>query len=284
MKYKTILVTGGCGFIGSSLLGLLSSRNKYKLYSLDNYSVGTSKNHVSGVTYIGSDTQNIEEYNWVNPDLVFHLGEYSRVSTSLEDEQTVFQSNVIGTKKVIDYCINTKARLIYSASSTKFGDNGNNINASPYAFYKSMNVDSIINHSKWLGLDYSIAYFYNVYGKGQISEGKYSTVIGIFERLKRESKPLTVCSPGTQTRDFTHIDDIVSGLEIIMNKGSKEEYWLGTGNNYSIIEVANMFSDNIQMIPPRLGDRNNTEINLSSVLKLGWKAKVDLGDYIRSLD
>jgi len=65
-----------------------------------------------------------------------------------------------------------------------------------------------------------------------------------------------------------------------MNKGQKEEYWLGTGKNYSILEVAKMFSSSIEIIPSRPGERNKTEINLNSMIKLGWKAKMDLKDYI----
>ena len=269
--------------MGSALLRFLAATSQAKLFSLDNYSTGTSLNHTDGVTYIGRNTAEIEECDWVQPDVVFHFGEYSRISTSFEDESLVFDSNVIGTKRVIDYCMRNKCRLIYSASSTKFGDKGKNVNASPYAFYKSQNVQTIKNYSKWFGLDYSIAYFYNVYGPGQIEKGKYSTVIGIFERLKKEGLPITVCHPGTQTRDFTHIDDIVSGLEVIMNLGEKQEYALGTGISHSMLDVAKMFSDNIEMIPGRPGDRDNTEINLSNMIKLGWKANKKLEDYINSI-
>ena len=283
MNYETILVTGGAGFVGSAFLRHLSHSHCGKLYSLDDYSTGSSKNHHPGITYIGDKTENISDYDWVAPDVVFHFGEYSRVSTSFEDESTVFESNVIGTKRVVEYCLRNKSRLIYSASSTKFGDDGRNKSESPYAFYKSNNVDLVHNFSKWFGLEYSIAYFYNVYGPGQIEEGKYSTVIGIFEEQSRLSKPLTVCSPGTQKRDFTHISDIVLGLETIMDSGSQGEYWLGTGTTYSILEVAKMFSENIKMIPSRRGERENTVIKLDSMVKLGWKAKVNLEHYIGKL-
>ena len=173
--------------------------------------------------------------------------------------------------------------MIYSASSTKFGDKGENINKTPYAFYKSLNVQMIKNFHRWYDLDYTIIYFYNVYGPGQIEEGKYSTAIGIFERQHRSGQPLTVCQPGDQKRDFTHIEDIISGICLIMEKGCKSSYSLGTGKSYSILEIAKMFGDNIKMIPKRPGDRQDSLIDLNSMVDLGWKAKINIKDYIRSL-
>jgi len=284
VKYDKILVTGGAGFIGTALLKRLSSQfPDSTLYSLDNYSTGTAKNHISGVTYIGDLTENINNYSWIVPDIVFHFGEYSRVSTSFSDHKRVFDSNIIGTKMVLDFCSENQIRMIYSASSTKFGDQGKNVNKSPYAYYKSVNTETINNYRSWFDFDCSLTYFYNVYGPGQIEEGKYSTVIGVFENQRRNNKPITVCSPGTQVRDFTHIDDIIDGLIVIMEKGKSREYFLGTGEKYSIIEIAKMFSKSIEIIDPRPGERFDSSINLKSMLELGWKAKINIKDYIRGL-
>jgi UDP-glucose 4-epimerase len=284
MKNKNIIVTGGAGFIGSKLLQHLKEKcSNFNLFSIDDYSTGCEKTHVSGVKYFEDKTENISRYKYLSPEIIFHFGEYSRVSTSFEDQKTVFESNVVGSKRVIDFCLDNDIRLIYSASSTKFGDNGENVGASPYAFFKSVNVDTIKNYHNWFGLNYSIIYFYNVYGAGQIEEGKYSTVIGIFERQHREGKPLTVVSPGTQRRDFTHISDIVSGIDTVMNHGTVEEYSLGTGTNYSIMEVARMFSDNIEVLHRRSGERQQSSLDLTSISKLGWEASIDIKEYVESL-
>jgi UDP-glucose 4-epimerase len=275
-----ILVTGGAGFVGSNLIKKLVKDKSFQVYSLDNYFTGKLENHVEGASYIKGECENIE--NLVNfiPDVVFHFGEYSRVSTSFEDYNKVWEYNVRGTYKVLEFCRKHNCKIIYSASSTKFGDNGDNVNKSPYAFFKSHNTDLIRNYSEWFKLNYVICYFYNVYGGNHIKKGKYATVIGIFEEQYTSKQPLTVVKPGTQKRDFTHIDDIVDGLILLMNRGTGDNYCLGTSKSYSIIEVAKMFSDDLTFIESRKGERNNSNIDLRKVNELGWKSKNNLKEYI----
>ena len=101
-------------------------------------------------------------------------------------------------------------KIIYSATSkATLGRKGYDKNLSPYAFTKSKNLELLENLKKWFKLKYEIIYFYNVYGKGQISKGDMATVIGIFQNQFKKNKPLTVVKPGTQTRRFTHISDTV---------------------------------------------------------------------------
>lgn len=279
-----ILVTGGAGFVGSALIKELVKDRKNQVLSLDNYFTGTKENHVTGATYLNGSTEDISTAISVVPDIIYHFGEYSRVSTSFSDIDNVWDSNVSGTKEIIKFCSKNNVKLIYSASSTKFGDHGQNMNASPYAFYKSVNTDLIKNYATWFGLEYAICYFYNVYGKGQISNGDYATVIGIFEDLYRKSKPLTIVPPGTQERDFTHISDIVNGLMLLMNeKVTGDNYCFGTGDSYSILDIANMFGTGTTMIESRRGERSETSIDLQKSKKLGWSAKVNIKEYVEGI-
>ena len=278
-----VLVTGGAGFVGSNLIKELVKDKSLSVFSLDNYFTGKEENHVTGATYIKGDTQGIFEWVDIKPDIVFHFGEYSRVSTSFEDYKKVWDSNVRGTYKVLEFCKRNNSKFIYSASSTKFADGGSNKDASPYAFFKSQNTDLIKNYHKWFEMDYAICYFYNVYGESQISTGKYATVIGIFEEKYKKNLPLTVVKPGYQTRDFTHISDVVSGLMLVMKKGFGDKYCFGTGKSYKIVDVAKMFKDDICYIDERPGERFESFIDLRKSYELGWKSKIDLEQYIKKI-
>lgn len=287
---NNILVTGGAGFIGSHLIPeLVKKYSKAKIISLDNYFTGTTDNHFKhkNVKYVKGDTRNIlniwKENKYALPDAIFHLGEYSRIVQSFEDFDTVWDFNMDGTKEIIRFAGNSNAKLVYAGSSSKFGNNGKDENLSPYAWMKAKNIELIKNYSEWFGLDYVITYFYNVYGPGQIKTGKYSTVIGIFESQFEKGEPLTVVAPGTQTRDFTHIDDIVSGIIVCFEKGEGDGYELGYGKERKLIDVARMFSDNITMLPSKVGERKSGKANYKKAKALGWKAKIDLKEYIKGI-
>lgn len=215
MERKTIVVTGGAGFVGSRLCQRLV-QDGHRVISLDNYFTGTTDNHIAGVEYRVGQTRDIIGLVPESPDLVFHLGEYSRVEKSFEDPtEFVWNLNVAGTFSVLEFCRRKNAKLIYAGSSTKFADGGDGRNQSPYAWTKASNSDLVKNYGSWFGMKYAITYFYNVYGEGEIANGPYSTVIGIFKQEYRRGRPMTVVSPGTQVRCFTHISDIINGLLLV---------------------------------------------------------------------
>lgn len=277
---KKILVTGGAGFVGSNLCEALVQNPNNQVYSLDNYFTGSRENHIDGVTYIEGSTEYIFELINFVPDLVYHLGEYSRVEQSFDDIDKVLLFNKLGTSKVLEFCRKHSCKLVYAGSSTKFGDGGIGRNQSPYAWSKSVNTELIKNYGDWYGLNYAIVYFYNVYGKREISEGKYATLIGLFCQKLKKGEPLTVVSPGTQERSFTHIDDIVVGLLLVGEKGQGDEYGIGSPETYSVLEIAQMFGGEIQMLPQRKGNRMTSEVITQKTEALGWKAKKSIREYI----
>ena len=286
MNKKTILVTGGAGFVGSHLCERLAQDKNNQVISLDNYFTGSKDNHVDGVEYREGHTKDIEKHIPEIPDIIYHLGEYSRVLTSFDDIDLVWRLNVLGTFRVLEFCKKNKVRLVYAGSSTKFGefdDAGEGENQSPYAFFKSTNTKLVNNYGKWFDLDYAITYFYNVYGGREISEGKYATLIGIFARKHKKRELLTVVSPGTQKRAFTHIDDTVTGLILVGEKGSGDGHCIGTEKVYSILEIAEMFGGKIEMLPEKKGDRKYSKIDLTKMKELDWVAKRDVKDYVEEL-
>jgi len=292
MKNKKILVTGGAGFIGSHLCERLLKLGNF-VVSLDNYFTGTEKNHIKGVKYIKGNTRDIFKLVDFTPDIIYHLGEYSRVEQSFEDMRIVYEYNKIGTFEVLEFVRKTGAKLIYAGSSTKFGDGGISRNTSPYAWTKASNTELVMNYGMWYGINYAITYFYNVYGPREISTGKYATLIAIFREKMRNNEPLTIVKPGTQKRNFTHIDDIIDGLILVGKDGYGDEFGIGSDESYSIIEVAEMFLNmpideaikkgKVVMLPERRGNRMNAEVITDKTRFLGWKPKRHLKDWIEYL-
>jgi UDP-glucose 4-epimerase len=290
MKKNIIVVTGGAGFIGSSLIKyLIKTKIKEKIISIDNYSSGYVKNHIENINvkYIKGENKNIETLLKIYKKrikVIFHFGEFSRIYQSFKNYKKCFDYNIHHSSKVIEFAKDNKIKIIYSATSSNLGNNGKDENLSPYAWSKSKNIELIKNYNKWFGLKYEFVYFYNVYGPGQIMNSPMSAVIGIFEEQFKKNKPLTIVKPGTQRRDFTHIDDIVRGCYLAWKKGNQNHYMLGTKKNYSIIEIAKIFNTKIKYLPSRPGERFGSKIPNNNAKKiLGYKAKIDIKDYIKNL-
>jgi UDP-glucose 4-epimerase len=281
LKGKKILVTGGVGFIGSNLIEELVKEISNNVYSLDNYFTGKKENHIKGANYIEGSTKDINELVKFEPDLIYHLGEYSRVEQSFLDVPIVWEYNVLGTFKVLEFCRKYNIKIVYAGSSTKFSSDGDGRNLSPYAWTKATNTELIKNYGKWFSLPYAITYFYNVYGPREISQGKYATLIAIFKQKRKEGKPLTVVSPGTQKRNFTHVNDIVEGLLVVGEKGESDNFGLGAPESYSVLEIAKMFEGDIEMLPARKGNRMDSTIDVTRSKELGWKSKITIKDYIK---
>ena len=281
-----ILVTGGAGFVGTSLIQSLLNSN-HTIISVDDYSSGEEINHIkdSKVTYLPlhTSTLNVDFFTKNKIELVYHLGEYARIAPSFENKQQVFDSNINGSFNIVSICSQLNIPLVYSASSTKFANEG--INHSPYAYFKAFTVDLIKNYGEWEGLKYSICYFYNVYGssvKTKWETNNYQSVIEVFKSQKQNNLPLTVCGDGHQKRDFTHVNDIVNGLVLSASKLNNQEYYLGTQKEYSILEIAQMFNHPIKFIPERPGDRKGSKIPFNTTFKtLNWKPQHSVENHIK---
>ena len=277
-KQKLILVTGGAGFIGSHLCARLV-KDGHHVISLDNYFTGSRENHIPGVEYREGHTKDIEKHISESPDIIYHLGEYSRVEKSLEEPALVWDLNKDGTFGVLEFWRKRGGKLIYAGSSTKFGDGGLGRDQSPYAWTKATNTELVRNYSAWYGLPHAITYFYNVYGPGERSD-VYGTVIEIFRRRRQKGEPLMVTSPGTQKRNFTHVDDIIDGLILVGADGTGDDFGIGDERAYSILDVASMFGGDVIMKPVSQGNRMSSDINTEKTRAVGWSLKRNLVDYI----
>jgi len=290
MIKNIIVITGGAGFVGSHLVEFFLKKSKYKIISYDNYSTGSKKNHFNNkkVTYLNASTINISKVlnkRKKNIKTIFHFGEFARIYQSFLKMSECIESNSIGTHAVFQFCMKNKIKLIYSATSASLGNNGEDKNLSPYAFTKAKDLELLDNLRKWFNFKFEIVYFYNVYGPRQINKGSMATVIGIFENCYKNKKPLTVVSPGTQSRRFTHIKDTIDVCYEAWRKNKNVHYSISNKKSYSILKVAKLFKTKIKLLPPRKGERFAsalTDMNLSNKVyqKFG---KIELKDYINSV-
>lgn len=283
MSQKKILVTGGAGFVGSHLCERLAQDPNNQVYSLDNYFTGTEANHVPNVIYINGDTVDIAKLITFTPDMVYHLGEYSRVEQSFDDIEKVWRYNKDGIFAVLEFVRKVGCKILYAGSSTKFGDGGLGRSASPYAWTKATNTELVMNYGNWFNVPFAITYFYNVYGKREIATGKYATLIALFTEKMKAGQPLTIVSPGTQKRNFTHIDDIIDGLVLVGENGYGDEFGIGSPEDFSIVEVAELFGGKIEMLPERKGNRMTADVISDKTQALGWSPKRKLADYVQEL-
>jgi len=282
-----IIVTGGAGFIGSNLIKYLLKKKNLKIISIDNYSTGTTKNHINhkNVKYIKGENINISKILKTSKKkikVIFHFGEFSRIFQSFKRPEECLNSNINNSFEVINFANKNKIKIIYSATSSALGNNGKDQNQSPYAWAKTKNIELIKNYSEWFDLKYELVFFYNVYGPNQITDSPMSALIGIFETQYKKKIPLTIVKPGSQSRDFTHVDDIVHGCYLAWTKGKQKEYMLCTNKSYSIIEIAKMFGSKFKFLKSRPGDRFGSVISNNNAKKiLGFTAKKNIKNYIK---
>jgi UDP-glucose 4-epimerase len=256
----------------------------HRVISLDNYWAGSEENHIDGVEYRTGHTKHIADLIPESPDLIYHLGEYSRVEQSFADVPHVLDFNVIGTAAVLEFCREKRPKLVYAGSSTKYAHDGDGRHHSPYAWTKASNTELVKRYGEWFNIPYAITYFYNVYGPRERAHAHTGTLIAIFADKYKKGESLTVRLPGTQKRNFTHVDDIVDGLLLVGEKGEGDEYGLGHLDAYSILEVAEMFGGNIEMLEERPGNRQTSGVDIDRAYReLGWEPKRTLPDYIAYL-
>lgn len=284
-----ILVTGGAGFIGTNLVKRLVEAGHHVIV-LDNYSTGKRENHIKGAKYFFYplessvrietflELQNIKFYSF---DVVFHLGALARIQPSFEKPEEYFNANAEGTLNIVDACRKYHIPVIYAGTSSHHSGKFKN----PYTFTKALGEEIIELYQKHFNLMASTARFYNVYGPYHLKEGAYTTLIGRWETLLEQNKPITIYGDGEKRRDFTHVDDIIDALIEIWRKDAwGYTFELGRGKNYSVNEIADMFEAKERTYGEnKPGEAQDTlcESKLAREI-LRWEPKREIEEYIKN--
>jgi len=290
-----ILVTGGCGFVGSNLVDLLVEDEENEVLVIDNLDTGKKEHCNDRAKYIFADIRDVfscsvseaafknivpKHYaNFLrNVDVVYHLAALARIQPSFNRPAETISVNSFGTALVCKYAHEVGAKVVYSGSSTFYGG----VYLNPYAFSKWQGEQALKMYSEIYGLNTAIARFFNVYGPRHPGDGQFATVVAIFEQQMLSGENLTIVGDGEQRRDFTHVTDICKGL-IAISKGEykADAFNLGTGVNHSINELAGFFGVEKTYLDPRPGEARNTLANVEETTKLtGWVPTIKLEDYI----
>lgn len=272
------LVTGGAGFVGSNLVDLLIEKG-HEVAVIDNLSTGKQENLNPKATFLGVDINS--DYSFQDIDVCFHLAGFARIQPSFDDPLKAFQANAAGTMRLLESLRKSSpnAKIVYAGTSSHYHDPY----AQAYTFTKWQGEEICKLYNKVYGFSVAIARFFNVYGPRQLEDGAFATVIGIFEKQKRNNQNLTVTGDGMKRRDFTHVSDVCKGLLAMSeNRWNGEVFNLGTGANHSIKEVAEMFEPvAIDWLPNRQGEAQDTKADLEFTLEnLDWMPEKKLQDYV----
>ena len=300
MKY---LVTGGAGFIGSNLVDELVNKG-HEVVIIDNESAESNSEfywNKNAKKYL-NDINDFSSLNSIfseeKPDMVFHLAAEARIQPTINEPHKACLTNFVGTCNVLQASReNGVKRVIYSSTSSAYGlKNKPPLNEempkdclNPYSVSKTAGEELCKVYYKIYGLETVILRYFNVYGNREPIKGPYAPVVGLFIRQKKEGKPFTVVGDGQQTRDFTHIDDVVAANVLSATteneKAFGEIFNIGTGESHSILWIAHIIGGDFTYLPARSGEARHTMADNYKARKiLGWKPKKGLKAYLKNID
>jgi UDP-glucose 4-epimerase len=293
-----VIVTGGCGFIGSHLVDRLVDLN-HKVIVIDDLSASENEKFYFNekAEYHKNDICDKDKIEplFENVDYIFHLAAESRIQPAIQNPSRAYNVNVIGTLNILELArkYNVK-RIMYSSTSSVYGLT----NELPTSEKVSIDCLNPYSHSKYLGeqlfrqywkeyrLDSVIFRYFNVFGEKSPVKGQYAPVIGIFLNQMRNNMDLTIVGDGLKKRDFIYVGDVViANLNAMMFSGNLESRIIniGSGNNITIKEMANLISDDQVHIENRMGEAENTLADISVAKNLlDFIPKTNVINWIKS--
>jgi UDP-glucose 4-epimerase len=293
---RTVLVTGGAGFIGSHLVDALIGRG-HAVRVVDNFTNGDRETLNPAAEIIVGDVRNIDSLRaaFHGVDCVFHAAALPRVMLSIERPVETHLTNVVGTLNALIAARDAGVRrFIYSGSSSVYGAQSqlpltesmapNPL--TPYALQKLAGEQYTRMFNRLFGMETLTLRYFNVYGPRMATEGAYVTVIGVFLRDRLAGRPLTIHGDGLQTRDFTHVRDVVRASLAAMDATTADGRALniGRGKSMSVNEIAAIVGGHVIHDAPRPGDPRDTLADLAAARAvLGWEPEVATEAGVREL-
>jgi nucleoside-diphosphate-sugar epimerase len=293
---QKVIVTGGAGFIGSNAVDALAEKG-FDVHIVDNMSGGKKENVNPKATLHEVDIRDLESLKpiFVGATFVFHFAALPRVQFSIENPILTNDVNINGTQNVlIASQLAGVKRVIYSASSSAYGNQSTMPlietmlpqPLSPYGMQKYVGEHICRIWSEVFGIETVSLRYFNVYGPRQSDEGAYALVIARFLKQKREGQKMTITGDGLQTRDFTHVRDVVRANILAMESdkvGKGEVMNIGAGNNKSVLEIAKLIGGEYEFIPARIEPKNTLADNKKARELIGWEPLEDFEKGVEEL-
>ncbi len=295
-KIKTVLVTGGAGFIGTNLCERLI-QDGHRVRVVDNLAAGKAERLPATVEFHRLDICETDALSEVlkGVDVVVHLAALPRVQFSIEHPFEAHQANATGTLSVLEAARRAGVRrVVYAASSSAYGDQEvlplheslPPQPKSPYGLQKYWGEQMMKLWHDLHGLETVSLRFFNVYGPHLDPDGAYALVIGRFLKQRKEGVPMTITGDGEQSRDFTHVRDTVDGIvrgALSDKVGKGEVFNLGAGRNISINKVAEIIGGPVDHIAPRIEPKHTRADTTAIQAALGWQPTIKIEDGIAEL-
>ncbi len=294
---KTVLVTGGAGFIGSHLVDVLVGLG-YKVRVIDNFLTGRRENLNAGAEFHYADIRNIEEIrpHFEGIDFVFHAAALPRIQTSIHQPKLAHDINVNGTFNVLLAAKESSVKkVIFSSSSSVYGDQKvlplkehfDPKPLSPYGLQKYIGELYCKTFTSIYALKTVILRYFNVYGPRMSENGAYPAVFAVFLNQRRNGQPLTIMGDGEQTRSFTHVSDVVRANVLAMESEravAGEIINICADRPCSVNEAAKLVGGPTVNLPARLAEvhHSNGDATLAKEL-LGWQASITLDKGLEEL-
>lgn len=300
MSYKSVLITGGAGFIGSHTVDLFLKKG-YRVKCIDNLSGGNLNNI--------SHLKNNDKFDFLECDIlslnkkknffkeceyVVHFAGIGDIVPSIENPQKYITNNLNGTMNLVSSLEKKKIKkFVYAASSSCYGLAKTPTNENhpiqtlyPYAISKYMGEQIALHWGKVYGLKVNSIRIFNAFGTRSRTTGAYGAVFGVFLKQLLANKPLTVVGDGKQKRDFLYVSDVASAFFKACLTNKNLQIWnLGSGNPQSINKLIKLLKPKgITFIPKRPGEPDITFANIDKIKKdLKWQPSISFEEGVNKI-
>ena len=278
-----VLISGWKGFIGSHLterllelghevIGIDSGQSDFFQIGHNHVPYKNLKVNVHKLRNLCSS----ESFDLKGIDVVFHVAAIARIPQSYENPHLYYQNNILSTLNLLEACRKQGIKKFIYSSSSSVVDPSN-----PYAHSKLIGEELCEMYSRLYGMNIQCIRYFNVYGE-RMASGGYATVLQKFKEQKDKNEPLQIFGMGKQKRDFTHVSDVVDANLLMLNETEFGIYDVGSGKNYSILEIAQSFNHSMAFVDGGFVGREETLANIEPLKQKGYNPKGNVLNWIKN--